>query len=188
MHGLLGWMTRIARPFEPMFRVLDRVAGGRMAERMIREDLRDHPRTIRSFAGILWILLAEMVIGTAAVVIAIVLEVNGADVGWAVWFRGLVVLAITLTLLYFAWRASLGYYWAYSRLRLFSRIFPIITLVIATIPGLYPYWMLIEQIVFSLLLIGIGDILTTDHMRSAFPRPTKESDSAAEGGAPAPMA
>lgn len=183
MHGVLGWMTRVARPFEPMFRVLDRVAGGRQAERMIREDLRDHPRTIRAFAGILWILLAEIVIGLAAVGIAIVLEVNGADIGWAVWFRGLVVLAITLTLLYFAWRASLGYYWAYSRLRLFSRIFPIVTLVIATIPGLYPYWMLIEQIVFSLLLIGIGDILTTDHMRAAFPRPAKDAAAAPDATA-----
>jgi hypothetical protein len=58
-------------------------------------------------------------------------------------------------------------------LRLFSRIFPIVTLVIATIPGLYPLWMTIEQIIFSLLMIGIGDILTTDHMREAFPKPQR---------------
>jgi hypothetical protein len=177
MHGLLAWATRILRPLEPVFRALDRVGGGRQADRRIREDLRGHPRTLRAFAGILWILLAEIVIGVAAVVIAIVLDLNGADIGWIVWFRGLVVLAITFTLLYFAWRASLGYYWAYSRLRLFSRIFPVITLVIATIPGLYPYWMLVEQIVFSLLLIGIGDILTSEHMRAAFPKPPR-----AEGG------
>jgi hypothetical protein len=184
MHGLLAAVTRLLRPLEPLFRRLDRIAGGRLAGRTIPEDLRDHPRTLRSFAGILWILLVEVVIGVAAVVVAITLELNGAGISWVVWFRGLVVLAITFTLLYFAWRASLGFYWAYSRLRLFSRIFPIITLVIATIPDLYPYWMTVEQIVYSLLLIGIGDILTTDHMRAAFPRPAKDAPPpvATEGG------
>jgi hypothetical protein len=33
--------------------------------------------------------------------------------------------------------------------------------------------MVVEQIVFSLLMIGIGDLLTSDHMRAAFPRPAK---------------
>lgn len=73
----------------------------------------------------------------------------------------------------FAWRAQLGYYWAYQRLRLFSRIFPIVTLVIAAIPGLYPFWMVIEQIVFSVLMVGIGDVLTSDHMRLTFPKPVR---------------
>ncbi len=100
---------------------------------------------------------------------------------WAVWFRGIAVLGITATLFYFAWRATKGYYWAYSRLRLFSKIFPIGTLVIAAIPGLYPFWMTIEQIVFSFLLIGVGDLLTTDHMREAFPRPRKPGG---ESGSP----
>ncbi len=78
----------------------------------------------------------------------------------------------------------MGYYWAYSRLRLFSRIFPIVTLVIAAIPGLYPLWMTIEQIVFSLLMIGIGDILTTDHMRETFPRPDRPERGPDTGAAP----
>ncbi len=167
---LSDWASRALRSLEPLFRRLDRIAGGRIADRVVREDLLDHPRTRRSFDGILWILAAEILVGVAAVIVAFSLASHGEPVTWAVWFRSVAVLGITLTLLYFAWRASLGYYWAYSRLRLFSRIFPIVTLVIATIPGLYPLWMTIEQIVFSLLMIGIGDILTTDHMRAAFPR------------------
>jgi hypothetical protein len=166
--------TRLLRPLEPLFLRLDRVGGGRIAGR--RVDLLAHPKTRRGFDGILWILAAEVVVGLAAIVIAIVLTVNGMPQPWAVWFRGIAVLAITATLLYFAWRASLGWYWAYSRLRLFSRVFPIVTLVVATIPGLYPLWMTIEQIVFSLLMIGIGDILTTDHMREAFPRPPRRDE------------
>jgi len=92
-----------------------------------------------------------------------------------------VVLAMTVTLYYFAWRASAGYWWAYSRLRLFSQIFPIVTLVIAAIPGLYPLWMVIEQIVFSLLLIGVADILRSDHMRDAFPKPARVARGAEAG-------
>jgi hypothetical protein len=85
----------------------------------------------------------------------------------------IVVLGMTMTLFYFAWRAQRGYYWAYSRLRLFSKIFPIVALVTAAVPGLYPLWMITEQIVFSLILIGIANYLSTDHMRAAYPKPAK---------------
>ena len=172
-------IAQLEAALEPLFVRIDRLGGGRLASYRMREDLRDHPRTHRAFAGIAAILCLEIVVGLTAVVIAIVLTVTADGVAWAVWFRSVAVLGITATLLYFAWRASRGWYWAYSRLRLFSRIFPIVTLVIATIPGLYPLWMTIEQILFSLLMIGIGDILTTDHMRDAFPRPPRRG----EGGA-----
>jgi len=152
---------------------LDRLAGGRQGGYVIREDMLEHPDTVRSFRRIRWLLVAETVVGLAAIVVAVLLTHAGQTVPWAVWFRATVVLLITLTLYVFAWRAQLGYYWAYQRLRLFSRIFPVVTLVVAAIPGLYPFWMVIEQIVFSLLMIGIGDVLTTDHMRAAFPKPVR---------------
>ena len=150
---------------------LDRIAGGRHAGYTVPEEGRDHPRTRRAFVVIAWLLVAELVIGTTAVVIALVLTLGGTGVPFAVWMRSVVVLGMTVTLFYFAWRAQKGYYWAYSRLRLFSKIFPVVTLVIAAIPGLYPLWMVTEQIVFSLILIGVADYLDSDHMREAFPRP-----------------
>ena len=104
--SLLDGVTRLMRPLEPLFLRLDRVAGGRIAGR--RVDLAQYPKTRRGFVGILWILGAEIVVGLVAVVIAIVLTVNGMPQHWAVWFRSIAVLAITATLLYFAWRASLG--------------------------------------------------------------------------------
>lgn len=118
------------------------------------------------------LLAVEVLLGVGAVVVVIVLTVRGSSVPWAVWMRSGVVLAITVTLFYFAWRAQRGYYWAYSRLKLFSKIFPVVTLVIAAIPGLYPLWMVTEQIVFSLILIGVSDYLSSDHMRAAFPKPS----------------
>jgi hypothetical protein len=150
---------------------IDRLAGGRHGGVVIREDMRRHPRTVRTFGWIRLLLLAETVVGLTAIVVAVVLTREGQTIPWAVWFRATVVLLITLSLYVFAWRAQLGYYWAYSRLRLFSRIFPIVTLVIAAIPGLYPFWMVVEQIAFSVIMIGIGDFLTSDHMRTAFPKP-----------------
>jgi hypothetical protein len=153
---------------EPLFLRLDRIAGGRQAGVLISDAGRTHPRTVRAFAWILWLLVAELVLGVGAVVVALVLAADGDSVPFAVWMRTLVVLAMTATLFYFAWRARRGWRWAYLRLRLFAQIFPVITLVMAAIPGLYPVWMVTEQIVFSLIMIGIADFLTSDHMRAVF--------------------
>ncbi len=161
-------------PFEPLFRRLDRLAGGRKARERIPEQASEHPRTRRSFRWIGWLLAVELLIGLGAVVVAVVLAGNGEQVPFAVWMRTIVVLGMTATLFYFAWRASLGWRWAYQRLRLFAQIFPVITLVMAAIPGLYPAWMVTEQIVFSLIMIGIADFLTSDHMREAFRAPSED--------------
>lgn len=156
------WLSRI-----------DRIAGGSKAGLRADPERMAHPRTRRAFTAIFWLLLAEFVLGLAAVVIAVVLAARGEHVPFSVWMRGLVVLGMTATLFYFAWRARAGYIWGYSRLRLFSKIFPVVTLVIAAIPGFYPLWMVTEQILFSLILIGVADYLDSDHMRDAFraPRP-----------------
>lgn len=118
-----------------------------------------------------WLLIVELVLGFSAVAYAVVIARGGESVPFIVWMRTLVVLGMTATLFYFAWRASLGLRWGYQRLRLFSQIFPVITLVMAAIPGLYPAWMVTEQILFSLIMIGIADFLTSDHMREAFRAP-----------------
>lgn len=160
---------------EPLFLRLDRIAGGRAVDYTISEEMRVHPQTRRSFVAIAWLLVAEVVLGVTAVLVAAALALGGTTIPFAVWMRCFVVLAMTVTLFYFAWRAQKGYYWAYSRLRLFSKIFPVVTLVIAAIPGLYPLWMVTEQIAFSLIMIGVADYLSTDHMREAFPKPPKRA-------------
>jgi uncharacterized protein (DUF2236 family) len=163
---------------ENLLAKLDRLAGGRHAGYTVPQEGRDHPRTRRAFVVIFWLLAVELVIGVAAVVVAVVLTAAGDKPPFAVWMRALIVLAMTATLFYFAWRAQKGYYWAYSRLRLFSKIFPVVTLVLAAVPGLYPLWMVTEQIVFSLVLIGVADYLDSDHMRSVFPKPNRAAPTA----------
>ena len=150
---------------------IDRLAGGRHGEHTISEEMRTDPKTRRVFVTITWLLAAGLLLGLSAVVVAVVLLLRGDEVAWVVWMRLVVVLGMTMTLFYFAWRAQRGFYWAYSRLRLFSKIFPIVALVTAAIPGLYPLWMITEQICFSLILLGIADYLSTDHMRAAYAKP-----------------
>ena len=152
---------------------IDRFVGGRHADHTISEVMRNDPKTHRVFVVITWLLVVEVVVGAGALVVPVMLHLRGDDVPLIIWIRLLVVLAMTTTLFYFAWRAHRGYYWAYSRLRLFSKIFPIIALVTAAIPGLYPLWMVTEQIFFSLVLLGIAEYLSTDHMREAYAKPPK---------------
>lgn len=162
-------------PIENLLLRFDRLAGGRQAGIAISDEWRTHPKTRRAFTWITWLLVVELLLGLGAVVVAIVIAVNGGSVSFAVWMRTVVVLGMTATLFYFTWRAARGWRWAYQRLRLFSQIFPVITLVIAAIPGLYPAWMVTEQIFFSLIMIGIADFLRSDHMRDAFRMPETTS-------------
>ena len=156
---------------EKLFSRIDRLAGGGKAGILVPSAGLELPKTKRAFAWITWLLVFELVLGLGAVVYAIVIARAGEPVPFAVWMRTVVVLGMTATLFYFFWRATKGFYWGYQRLRLFTQIFPVITLVMAAIPGLYPVWMITEQIVFSLVMIGVGDFLTGDHMREVFRRP-----------------
>jgi len=151
---------------------IDRIAGGRHGDHTISEEMRTDPKTRHVFMAITWLLGVELLLGAGALVVPVMLGMRD-EVALMVWMRLLVVLAMTITLFYFAWRAQHGYYWAYSRLRLFSKIFPIVALVSAAIPGLFPFWMVSEQIAFALILLGISEYLSTSHMREAFAKPPK---------------
>lgn len=156
---------------ENLFAKIDRIAGGKKAGILVPPRGLELPKTERAFAWITWLLVFELVLGFGAVVYAIIIARAGEPVPFAVWMRTVVVFGMTVTLFYFFWRATKGFYWGYQRLRLFTQIFPVITLVMAAIPGLYPVWMITEQIVFSLVMIGVGDFLTGDHLREVFRRP-----------------
>lgn len=156
---------------ENLFAKIDRIAGGKKAGILVPPRGLELPKTERAFAWITWLLVFELVLGFGAVVYAIIIARAGEPVPFAVWMRTVVVFGMTVTLFYFFWRATKGFYWGYQRLRLFTQIFPVITLVMAAIPGLYPVWMITEQIVFSLVMIGVGDFLTGDHLREVFRKP-----------------
>ena len=160
-----------------LLRPLDRFAAGRHRDRLAPADVVGNSAATRIFRGMRLMLLVELTVGGLAALAAVILTARGYEVSAAVWVRTCGVLAITVTLYYFAIRAAEGYYWAYQRLRLFTIVFPIVTLVTASIPGLYPLWMTIEQVVFSLILIAVGDLLASAPLRLAFPRPGNDATS-----------
>jgi hypothetical protein len=127
-----------------LLRRVDRFAAGRR-QRDLRAPahLVGTPAARRAFVAIAWLIALDIVVGAAA-------------------------LGLTVSVGYFAWRASQGWYWSYSRMRLFAWIFPVVTLTIAAIPGLYPTWMIIEQIVFAALMIAIAVIASSRVLRTAF--------------------
>lgn len=156
---------------------VDRLAAGRHAARRIDGDVLTDPRTRIAFTRVTWLLLAEFVIGAGAVVEAIILSRAGDDVSPVVWWRLVVIFGIATTLFYFVWRARLGYWWAYSRLRLFSLVFPVIAITTCLVPGLYPRWMVAEQLLFSAVLLLVRRVLSTPHLRAAYARPAGPAES-----------
>ena len=153
--------------------LLDRIAAGRQATHRIDEAARTDPRTTTAFTRVSWLLLAEFVIGGGAVVEAIILSRSGDHVSPVVWWRLVVIFGIATTLFYFVWRARLGFWWAYSRLRLFSLVFPIVAIGTCLVPGLYPPWMVIEQVLFSAVLLLVLRVLSTPHLRAVYVRPAR---------------
>ena len=154
---LLGWV--------------DRLAAGRSAAHRINDSARADPRTRSAFTLVTWLLLAEFVIGAGAVVEALTLSRTGHDVSPVVWWRLVVIFGIATTLFYFLWRARLGFWWAYSRLRLFSLVFPVVAMSTCLVPGLYPSWMVAEQLLFSAVLLLVRRVLSAPHLRLAYARP-----------------
>jgi hypothetical protein len=152
---------------------MDRLAAGRTATYRVDDVFRTDPRTRIAFTRVTWLLLALFVIGAGAVVEAITLSRTGDDVPLVVWWRLVVIFGIATTLFYFVWRARLGYWWAYSRLRLFSLVFPVVAIATCLIPGLYPTWMVAEQLLFSAVLLLVRRVLSTPYLRAAYVRPTR---------------
>lgn len=165
-----------------LLRRIDRLAAGRQRDyRLIFTDA-EQRFVGRALARVALVLGAAISVGALAVGAVLVLALAGEPPTGVVWMRSFVVLAMTVSLLYFAWRASDGWYWAYSRMRLFSLIFPVITVTTALIPGLYPDWMVLEQILFSALIVVAAVLLNAPALRAVFPAPPRRRAHTAQTG------
>lgn len=115
--------------------------------------------------------MAVFLVGAGAVAEAIELTVTGTAVNGVVWWRLIVIFVIAATLFYFWFRARSGLWWAYSRLRLFSIVFPCVAIGTCLIPGLYPAWMIVEQVTFSVLVLVVFGVLSSPPVREAYRKP-----------------
>ena len=160
-------------PAEALFLRIDRIAGGRYATHRVADEACTAPRTRRALLAVTWGLVAELVLAAGAVGVALDISDHGGAVSGIVWYRLVVIFALTATLFYFVWRAGRGFYWAYSRLRLFSIVFPVVAVASSAVPGLYPSWMIVEQVAFSVVLLAIAVVLSSAHMREVFAKPVR---------------
>ncbi|MFT4234646.1 MAG: hypothetical protein QM607_06580 [Microbacterium sp.] len=158
-------------PFERVVLLIDRMVGGRQRHLTVGPQAARAPRVRTTWMAILTLLALSLLLGTSTLVIAFVLWRGSTTEPFMVWVRGTVVLGLTAGLVYFVWRAMAGFWWAYSRMRLFVFIFPVVSLILVSIPGLYPTWMRVEQVAFAVLILAVGILLWSPWMRSAYRKP-----------------
>jgi hypothetical protein len=156
---------------EAVARVLDRIGGGRKARLRVPAEHTEHPESRRILADVATGITAAFSLDVAAVLLAVVRTEMGAQLSWIVWIRLVMISLLTASLYYFVWRAQHGWWWAYSRLRMFSIIFPVVAVATCFIPGLYPTWMIIEQVVLAAILLVVAKLLHSRHLREAYVRP-----------------
>ncbi len=156
---------------EAVARVLDRIGGGRHARLRVPRQHREHPETRRLLADVAMGITLAFSLDVTAVLIAFLRTELGSSLSWIVWMRLVMISLLTASLYYFVWRAQHGWWWAYSRLRLFSIIFPVVAVGTCLVPGLYPGWMIVEQVALALVLIGVAWLLNSRHLREAYVKP-----------------
>lgn len=158
---------------ESVARVLDRIGGGRQARLRVSPEGVGDPRTRQVLGDVTTAITAAFSLDVAAVLVAVLRTELGSQLGWVVWTRLVMISLLTVSLYYFVWRARHGWWWAYSRLRLFSMIFPAVAIGTSLVPGLYPPWMVVEQLVLAGILLVVARLLNGRHLRAAYAKPLR---------------
>jgi hypothetical protein len=126
-----------------------------------------HPDSLKAFRAVKRWILVYFGISVAALLAAVVMRNDAAEVNVQVWSRCAAVVASSALLFLFAVLASRGHRWAYRRLRIVSIVVPIGIIAIVISPG-YPLWMRVEQIVCGLVVIGLAVVINGRHLRGLF--------------------
>ncbi|GAA3285954.1 hypothetical protein Dvina_03555 [Dactylosporangium vinaceum] len=90
-----------------------------------------------------------LTLSVAALVLAYVLRHHPDLVTDAVWVRGSLVVASAVVANVLAWRGDV------RRLRIVAIVMTVAIAVVVSIPGLFPVWLRIEQVLCGLLLLGV---------------------------------
>jgi uncharacterized membrane-anchored protein len=109
--------------------------------------------------------LAVAVLTLAAIVL---LRDDRAAVTDAVWVRGTIVVLSATLLFAFAVRADRGSRGAYRRVRVLSAVMVVAIAVIVVLPGVFPVWLKVDQVVCGLLLLGVVLLANRHDVRARF--------------------
>lgn len=123
------------------------------------------PSTVfRTLHRLLAVYLAISVLTLIAIV---VLRDNPAMVTSAAWVRAIIVVASAALLIRFTRSAERGSRGGLRRLRVVSIVTPVAIAVIVALPGTFPLWMKIEQVVAGLLMVWVAVLANGRPVRQA---------------------
>ncbi|MBE7189620.1 hypothetical protein [Jatrophihabitans endophyticus] len=145
---------------------MERLAGGRLADVTVEVPNRPEIRRLLRAARVVIVLCITI----AALGVAIALRTTRVLTAPAliVDARSGVLLAITSSLLFLHARAQHGQVWAFRRLAGFSRIFPLIALGVAAVPGLLPVWARSEQLALAAFCTVLAVVLSRPPLLAHF--------------------
>jgi CDP-diglyceride synthetase len=86
------------------------------------------------------------------------------------WVHGVILLVFAVVLVRVATRAASGDRRAYLRLRIIGFVVPAASVVEALIPGLFPGWMRVEQLVYGVWLLAVVALASRPAVRRSFAR------------------
>lgn len=126
------------------------------------------PSTVAAFRVVIAVVSAYVALSALTVGAIVLMRNNATEVTDAAWTRAIIVLGTGLLLLSFALRAARGSRRSYRRLRILPIIMVIAIAVIVAIPGAFPLWLKIEQVVCAVLLTVVAMIVNGRALRRAF--------------------
>lgn len=127
-----------------------------------------HPRTVAALRVVTALVSTYVALSVLTVGAIVVMRNNTAEVTDAVWTRAIIVVGTALLMLSFAARAARGSRRSYRRLRILPIVMVVAIVVIVAIPGAFPLWLKIEQVVCAVLLTVVAVIVNGRAMRCAF--------------------
>ncbi|MBO1417783.1 hypothetical protein [Streptomyces sp. FH025] len=130
-----------------------------------------HPDTRRAFGTVRRLVLAYLGLSVLTLVAAFALRDHTAVVTPAVWIRGTIVVASAAVTLLLTVRAARGSRGAFRRLRILSGVMIVAIAAIIVLPGVFPFWMKIEQGLCGLALLGVAALVNGRQLRTLFAKP-----------------
>jgi hypothetical protein len=111
---------------------------------------------------------AYLAVAVLTLVAIVLLRDDKAAVNDAVWVRGTIVVLSAALMVAFTVRAERGSRGAYRRVRVLSAVMVVAIAVIVALPGTFPVWMKIDQVVCGLVLLGVTVLVNSHDMRARF--------------------
>jgi hypothetical protein len=126
------------------------------------------PQAVNAFHTIRLLVGVYLGISLLSVAAIVAFRDDSGVVNSAVWIRGMIVAASALLTLSFVIRAGRGSRRAYLRLRIITAVMLVAIAVVVALPGTFPVWLKVEQMICGLLLAAVAVLANGRALRELF--------------------